>query len=107
MGVGLEVYDVATRTDERLDISKELHGRRQIFTSEKEITRENVIDVLVKALGVHEMNRREIIYLQKYERGIQPVLERTKNYNAEINNKVVVNIANEIIILFHFHQVAL
>lgn len=97
MGVTLEAYDVTTRTDDRLDISKELHGRRRILTGEKEITRENVIDVLVKALGVHEQNRREIIYLQNYERGIQPVLERTKNYNAEINNKVVVNIANEII----------
>ena len=97
MGANLEVYDVSTITDDKLDISKELHGRRQIFTGEKEITKDNVIDVLTKALGVHEKNRREIIYLQKYERGIQPVLERTKNYNAEINNKVVVNIANEII----------
>ena len=94
----LEAYDVTTvEGDSKLDISKELHGRRQIFTGEKEITRENVIDVLQKALSVHEKNRREILYLQKYEKGIQPILERSKTYNAEINNKVVVNIANEII----------
>lgn len=97
MGQNLEVYDVTTITDDKLDISKDLHGRRQIFTGEKEITRANVIDVLTKALSVHALNRREIIFLKKYERGIQPVLNRTKNYNAEINNKVVVNIANEIV----------
>lgn len=97
MGVNLEAYDVTTVAESSLDSSVELHGRRQIFTGEKEITRDNVISVLTKALSVHEMNRKEIIYLQKYERGWQPVLNRQKNYNAEINNKVVVNIANEII----------
>ena len=96
MGKNLEVYDVTTVSDTKLDISKELHGRRRIFSGEKEITRENVIEVLEKALATHEKNRREIIYLQNYERGIQPILERTKTYNAEINNKVVVNIAQEI-----------
>lgn len=83
--------------DDKLDLSRDLHGRRQIFTSEKEITRENVIDVLQKALTVHNKNRAEIIYLQKYERGIQPILRRNKQYNAEINNKIVVNLANEIV----------
>ena len=98
MGVKLEAYDVTVVDGEKnLDLSKELHGRRQIFTSEKEITRENVISVLQKALSVHEKNRREIKYLLDYERGIQPILQRTKVYNDHVNNKVVVNIANEII----------
>lgn len=97
MGKNLEVYDVTTVSDDKLDISRDLHGRRRIYTGEKEITRDNVIDVLQKALATHEKNRREIIYLQDYERGIQPILGRTKNYNAEINNKVVVNIAQEIV----------
>jgi len=97
MGQSLEVYDVTTLDAmSELDLSKQLHGRRQIFTGEKEITRANVIDVLVKALGVHAMNRREILFLQNYNRGIQPILNRSKVYNQEINNKVVVNIANEI-----------
>ena len=93
----LEAYDVTTvkGTDE-LDLSKDLHGRRKIFTSEKSITRENVIPVLQKALSVHMKNRREIIFLQKYEKGIQPILNRKKQYNDHINNKIVVNIANEI-----------
>lgn len=93
----LEVYDVTTQDAVLLDMSKELHGRRQIFTDAEEITRENVVEVLTKALGVHNKNRREEIYLKKYVRGIQPILERQKQYNAEINNKIVVNIANQIV----------
>ena len=75
-----------------------LHGRREIFSSESVITRENVVDVLNKALGVHGKNRAEILYLEKYLRGIQPILHREKKYNKEVaDNKIVVNIANEII----------
>ena len=55
----LEAYDVTTvKGEDELDISKDLHGRRKIFTSEKVITRENVITVLQKALAVHLLNRR-------------------------------------------------
>ena len=97
MGGNLEVYDVTTlRPEAGLDFSHTLHGRRRILTGEKKITRENVIDVLQKALSVHALNRREILFLQDYERGIQPVLNRQKEYHAEINNKIVVNIASEI-----------
>lgn len=74
-----------------------LHGRQQIFTGAKEITRANVLEELNKALQVHGHNRREELYLQEYVRGIQPILHRVKNVNGEINNKVVVNIANEIV----------
>ena len=94
----LEAYDATvTQGNDCEDISNELHGRRQIFSGEKEITRSNVIEVLQKALSVHEKNRREIIFLQKYERGIQPILNRSKQYNSEINNKIVVNLASEIV----------
>lgn len=79
-----------------VDFSRKLHGRRPIYTGEKEITRENVIDVLHAALSTHLANRAEIRFLQDYEKGIQPVLNRYKVNNAEINNKIVVNIASEI-----------
>ena len=95
----LEVYDttVTQGTDSGIaDISERLHGRRQIFTGEKEITRENVLRVLEKALSVHKKNREEIIFLKAYDKGIQPILQRSKVYHDEINNKIVVNIANEI-----------
>ena len=74
-----------------------LKGRRVIYTNEAKITRENVVEVLEKSLAVHYRNRADILYLQKYLRGIQPILERVKQVNGEINNKVVVNIANEIV----------
>lgn len=75
----------------------ELHGRRRIFTNETEITSGNVVEVLNKALDVHRNNRAEIEYLEKYLRGIQPILERVKVYHNEINNKICVNLANMIV----------
>lgn len=49
-----------------------MSGRRIIKTSVTEITDENVVDVLRKALATHELNRSEIDYLWKYYRGDQP-----------------------------------
>ena len=95
--VKLEAYDV-TVVDGTADLDpKELHGRKMILSGVAEVTRQNVIDVLQKALSVHNLNRREILYLLNYNKGRQPILDRTKQYNDEINNKIVVNIANEII----------
>lgn len=74
-----------------------LHGRRQIFTDETVITGENVLRVLNKALPEHARNRSEIVYLEKYLRGVQPILDRVKVVNGEINNKVVVNLASQIV----------
>ena len=74
-----------------------LHGRRQIFTNETVITSGNVLKVLNDALKVHLKNRSEEVYLEKYLRGIQPILDRVKAYHNEINNKVVVNVANQIV----------
>lgn len=78
-------------------VSPRMHGRRQIFTNEEWITDGNVIEALNKALEVHQLNRTEEIYLEKYMRGIQPILDRVKHFNQEINNKVVVNLANQIV----------
>ena len=96
--MSLEVYDVTTvSAQQELELSKNLRGRRQIFSSVEEVTDENVISVLTKALPIHMANRAEIIFLKKYVRGQQPVLLRTKQYNAEICNRIVVNIANQIV----------
>ena len=72
-------------------------GRRVIYTDVDEITRDNVVDVLDKTISTHGTNRSEIEYLYKYYRGDQPILERTKDFNEHINNKVIVNRANEIV----------
>lgn len=97
-----ETYDVTTLEHTRANAARQmtshdLHGRRQIFTGEPVITDENVIDVLEKALPVHRINRAEEMYLYDYMRGIQPILWRTKVYNQEINNKIVINLANQIV----------
>lgn len=74
-----------------------LHGRRVIKTDETEVTRENVVSILRKALPVHWKNRSEIQYLWAYYRGRQPILDRVKDVRPEINNMIVENRANEIV----------
>lgn len=73
-----------------------LKGRREIFTDVKEITKENISKVLAEAFEVHLQNVSEIKYLQDYERGVQPILNRIKEVRPEINNKIVENHAAEI-----------
>lgn len=77
--------------------SSNLHGRRKIVLDAQTITDENVIDVLVKALNIHNENRGEIEYLYNYKRGIQPVLHRQKNVRPEITYRIVENRASEIV----------
>ena len=77
--------------------AREMHGRRCISSNETAITAGNVAEVLNKALPVHQQNRTDCEYLERYIRGYQPVLDRTKKYNADICNRLVVNIANEIV----------
>lgn len=73
-----------------------LVGRRKIYTSEKEITRANVCDVVSKAYTKHRLSMGEEQYLLNYERGIQPLDGRTKKIRPEINIHVVDNLANVI-----------
>lgn len=70
-------------------------GRVEIFTDVKEITRENIIDVLRKAYPEHQINVAKYDFLLNYEAGEQPIA-RTKYYRNEINCKCVDNIANEV-----------
>lgn len=73
------------------------HGRRKIFTDVDTITKENVVDVLNKALATHWANKAEIDYLYRYYKGEQPILQRTKDVRPEICNIIVENRANEIV----------
>lgn len=73
-----------------------LKGRREIFTDVKEITKANISKVLADAFENHLLNVTEIKYLQEYERGAQPILDRIKEVRPEINNKIVENHAAEI-----------
>ena len=74
-----------------------MNGRRIIKTSVTEITENNVIEVLNKALAVHDLNRSDIDYLWKYYKGEQPIRHRVKDVRPEICNKIVENRANEFV----------
>ena len=77
--------------------TREMHGRRVIKSSVTEITKDNVVDVLTKALNVHYLNSSEVDYLWDYYKGKQPILNRVKEVRPEICNKIVENRANEIV----------
>ena len=77
--------------------SRLMTGRRVIYTDVDEITRENVVTVLNKAMETHNINRGEIQYLYDYYRGNQPILGREKEIRPEICNRIVENRANEIV----------
>lgn len=74
-----------------------LNGRRMIKTDETEVTINNVVSILRKALPYHWKNRSEIQYLWHYYKGRQPILNREKQVRPEIANKIVENRANEIV----------
>lgn len=74
-----------------------LSGRRMIYTDYAVVDESNILEVLTNAKNVHAGNRREIDYLYSYYRGVQPVLDRKKEINEAITNKIVVNHANEIV----------
>lgn len=74
-----------------------LHGRTRVLTSVTDITEDNVVEVLEDCLSAHAVNARDIEYLWKYYKGIQPILHREKTVRPEINNKIVENHAQEIV----------
>lgn len=92
-----EPLRLSGRVDSGAASGRPLFGRREIFTSHREITPQNVLRVLNAALPVHLENRAEISYLYRYLRGDQPIRYRTKKVNGDICNKIVINRANEIV----------
>lgn len=72
-------------------------GRKMIFTDYSEITDENILAVVEQGYIDHAPNRSDIVYLHKYYKGEQPILWKVKEVRPEINEKIVINIANEIV----------
>ena len=75
----------------------QMFGREKIYTDVERITTENVVEVLNKALLTHNKNQREIEYLWDYYCGKTPILSKTKEIRKEINHKINVNRANEVV----------
>lgn len=74
-----------------------MFGRRKITTSVKDVTKDNIVGLLQRAVTIHEQNALECDTLYNYYKGDQPILNRVKKHRPEINNKVVVNQAFEIV----------
>ena len=79
--------------------TRQMFGRRKIYTDEEYITAENVVDVLRKAQLLHSQNQNEIQYLLDYDWGKMPILGKTKEVRESTSDKKCVNRANEIITL--------
>lgn len=72
-------------------------GRKVIYTNQTAITSKNIVSELNKALATHIINAREIQYLDGYYRGDQPILYRQKANRPDVNNKIVLNLAYELV----------
>lgn len=76
----------------------ELYGRSIIWTDVPEITDENIIDVLRKAIPVHTKNASEIKFLIDYEKGYQPLQRKeAKSYRPDIDFESIDNVAAEVV----------
>lgn len=73
------------------------YGRQIIYTRQRQITEDNIVDELNKALVKHRQNAIEVEYLDRVYRGDQPILYRQKVNRPEVNNKIVVNLAYELV----------
>ena len=73
------------------------YGRTIIYTNQNRIDESNIVQELDKALVFHTQNATEIEYLDRYYRGDQPILYRQKVNRPEVNNKVLVNLAYELV----------
>lgn len=75
-----------------------LIGRKKIHTDETEVTAKNIAAIVNKAMYTdHAANRNQMEYLFKYERGLQPVIDREKTIRPEIKNIVIENHASEVV----------
>lgn len=72
-------------------------GRKKITLDAEYVNESNLLELLRRALAVHSTNSRESHHLFDVYRGKQSVLSRTKQVRPEINNKLLVNHANEIV----------
>ena len=74
-----------------------LFGRRDIYASFDDINRDNVVAEVNRALAIHCENLLEEEYLYWHRRGLTPVLNRTKERNSFVLNKIVVQLDETIV----------
>lgn len=80
-----------TQTSSSSSTSTINYGRKRIILDYDEVTSENVLEVLEKALKTHQSNQSDCEYLINYFLGKQDILNRSASETSNINNKIVVN----------------
>ena len=78
-------------------VRNDLWGRLDIYSTYDDITEDNLVSELNSALIYHVKNLLQEEFLYWYTRGVQPILNRTKEVREDILNKVQVNTAAEIV----------
>lgn len=73
-----------------------LCGRLDIFASVEQLDASNVVEEVNQAIEYHNMNLTSEEYLYWYRRGLQPILNRTKDRNTYVLTKCIENHAQEI-----------
>ena len=73
------------------------YGRIKIYTDAEDITKDNVLEIFNTAYSLHQYNAIKEDALFSYERGKQAILDRTKKSRPDINEKVVINKASQIV----------
>ena len=91
----IDQENAGTKQLEAVDLM--LCGRRKIFTTEDDINRDNIVSVLNNILSMHIFNYQQEEYLYWYRRGVQPILNRTREVRPELVKHVIVNNANQIV----------
>ena len=87
-----------TITGNHINLVGNLIGRKKIHTDETEVTNRNIASIVNNAMnGDHAANRNQMEYLFKYERGMQPIIDRRKQIRPEICNVVIENHASEVV----------
>jgi hypothetical protein len=83
-------YDVKSIAPTSVQLNR---GRHKIILEYDEVTKDNVLEVLQKAIPWHTRNVKDCEYLIKYFLGDQDILRRQSPATSSINNQVVVNYA--------------
>lgn len=80
------IYNVAPQ-------ERRLFGRKIIYADYKasEMSAKTISKILTDVFSLHLQNADEIDYLEKYYKGYQPILGKTKEIRPNINNIVVEN----------------
>ena len=73
------------------------YGRIKIYTDVEEVTEKNVIEIFNSAYLLHQINAIKEDWLFAYERGKQDILNREKPIRSDINEKLVINKASQIV----------